>query len=162
EALPILIQRLHVHGQEDPTPGLAQAIVQFVVLIAHQFLVEQSDLFEDAARIHAHVHRVDLTVLGGNVEVCADAEARRHRQGNGVPDAPASECVHWAADVVGAGLAQRLDANADVRRGQVRVRVHPCNDLAARRPDADVHRRGYDAPRVTQYADAIAIPPEHG
>ena len=154
EVLAVLVRGAHRRVEHDATTGFAQAIVELVVLVAHQLLVEQPDAGEHRARPHAEVDGIDLALLGAEVEIRADAEARRRGDRDRVAEPAAADRVHTAADVVGAGALQRLDPDAEIVGRDPRVAVDARDHLAARGADGHVERRRHDALRVVQQAHA--------
>ena len=72
--------------------------------------------------------------------------------GHGVAEPAAADRVASAADVVGAGAPQGLDADAHVVGRDPGVAVDAADDVAARGADGDVQRGRHDAARIAQAA----------
>src|SRR5437764_879795 len=88
--------------EEDPAAARAQAIVELVVLIAHQLLVEEPDAFEHVAAIRRERRGIDEAFLRRLAKGDrADAEPRGDGRGRGGREGIGSDGFHGSADRIG-------------------------------------------------------------
>jgi hypothetical protein len=135
---PVLIERTHCNGQIHFASGLANAVVQLVVLVAHELFIEEADALERAARPHTHVNSVHFPVCLSKVKIGTDAEGRVHGTRNRLCRGRAPGGSHRPTDVVRTRSTQRSHPFPQVIRLQDRVRIHSGDDVPTGGPDPNV------------------------
>ena len=141
-----------LRDEDDRAAGVAQTVVELVVLAMLEVLREVADAVEDVAAVGAEGDGVDGAFAAGAEGGAADAEARRHRERDRLPGEGVALRRDRAADAVRAGRLERIDAAAEEigRHGGVAIDAH--DDVAACERQTDVQRGGREPARVRDLA----------
>ena len=135
--------------EPDDVAGLAEAPVEFVVLIADQALVVATDVVERRSSKGTEIHRVGRPLMAPGAELGgSDTETRPHRRGDALRPARGPDRPLDTADVGGARAGRGLEDALQVAHGNLGLGVDPHDEIALRGLDRPVERSRCLAGRV--------------
>jgi hypothetical protein len=139
---PAYIGRRDRRFEKNPTPGIEDPLIQFLVLILNHLRIKQSHTLEYPPRPASKPHgvRVSRSIEQVKAVPATNAKWAGCRSGGSAAGFGRAGLSHLTADIPGAACRKRADARGQVPRIGHRMTVHTDDHVTSACPDRRVQR----------------------